>query len=292
MRVALHDGDETKYPNLALMKLSAWHLGRGDTVSWYNPLKVGTYDKVYSSKVFTWSTQNAYLQEETERGGIGYGCHDWLPDNVEHHCPDYRLYGIDHSLGFLTRGCPGKCGWCFVPEKEGEIRPHADVEEFACHRDVVLMDNNVLAHPYGVEQIEKMTRMGLRVDFNQGLDARLIDDGIARRLAALKWLAPLRLACDSFGQMDAVGKAVELLRWHNCTPRRYFCYVLVGDVGDAVERVRYLKGIDVDPFAQPYRDKAGTAATKEQRDFARWVNHKAEFKSRTWGEYQEAKARR
>jgi len=274
--------------NLALMKLSSWHKAKGDSVEWFSAMDRTRYGCVYSSKVFTWTKPDPYLLADTKRGGIGYGCMDWLPDDVEHACPDYGLYGVGFSLGFLTRGCPRGCAWCFVPEKEGSIRAHADVEEFARHRDVVLMDNNVLAHPHGIAQIEKMARLGLKVDFNQGLDARLIDDGVARRLAALKWREPLRLACDSLGQMDAVGKAVERLRWHNTTPRRYFCYMLVKDVADAVERVRFLKGIDVDPFAQPYMDRNGTPPTAEQVAFSRWVNHKAEFKSRTWDEYRNA----
>lgn len=282
MRIGLHDSDGTKFPNLALLKLSAFHRLRGDEVEQY---ELGRpYEWVYSSKVFTFTETAEGLPRQTVKGGIGYGDLTCLPDAIEHLCPDYS--GMDHSLGFLTRGCPRHCEWCFVPEKEGEIRAHADIEEFARHRDVVLMDNNVLAHPHGIAQIEKMAAMGLRVDFNQGLDARLIDDGIARRLSKLKWMYPVRLACDKASQIESIGKAVQLLRWHNTTPRRYFCYVLVKDVEDAVERVRYLKGIDVDPFAQPYLDRDGTPPTKEQRAFARWVNMKAEFKSRTWEDYR------
>ena len=173
-----------------------------------------------------------------------------------------------------------------MPKKEGKIKAHADIEEFARHREVVLMDNNVLAHPHGHNQLDKIARLNLKVDFNQGLDARLIDDYAARRLSKVKWLYPLRLACDSAGQMADVQNAVTKLRWHNTTPRRYFCYVLVKDVPDALERVRFLKGIDVDPFAQPYRDPAGTPPTKDQRDFARWCNHKAVYKTCAWEDYK------
>lgn len=288
LNIALHDADKKGYPNLALMKLSAWHKAVGDNVDWYDE-KLWPGDRLFSSKVFTFTDEDPCLPRRAIKGGTGYGLSNNLPFEIEHQCPDYELYNLDYSMGFLTRGCPRKCDWCFVPEKEGGIVAHADIEEFARHKEVVLMDNNVLAHSHGIDQLEKIARLELKVDFNQGLDARLIDDAVARRLSKVKWAKPLRLACDHKGQMESVRKAVELLRWHNTTPSRYFCYLLVKDVEDAVERVRFLKTIYVDPFAQPYLDKEGTKPTEEQRHFARWVNQKAEFKSRTWEEYRDAK---
>ncbi len=287
MNIGLHDSDQTKFPNLALMKLSAHHKAQGDAVEWFSPMF--EYDRVYSSKVFTFTQEDPYLPDSAIRGGTGYGSVDTLPEEVEHIMPDYDLLGLNYSVGFLTRGCNRECGWCVVPGKEGKAHGHADIEEFAAHRDVVLLDNNVLQHEHGIQQIEKIAKMGLRVDFNQGLDARLIDDAVARLMGKIQFKSPIRLACDHKGQMKSIAKAVELLRWHNVTPRRYFCYTLVQDIPDAVERVRFLKGLDVDPFAQPYIDFTGsTEPTLEQRTFCRWVNHKAEFKSRTWDEYRAA----
>lgn len=284
-RVALHDADNTTFPNLALMKLSSWHKKRGDYLSWYDSSV--RFDLVYSSKVFTFTDNADLLPDNSIKGGTGYKNSLKLPDEVEHIMPDYGLYMSTFSQGFLTRGCPNMCSWCIVPGKEGGIRPNADIEEFLSHKDVVLMDNNVLAHDHGIEQIEKMSRLGIKVDFNQGLDARLIDDGVARRLSKLKWLKPLRLACDSASQMKHIQKAVTLLRYHNCTPRQYFVYLLVKDVDDALERVRFLKGMNLDPFAQPYRDfTTDIEPSKEQKRFARWVNHKAIFKSTTWEDYK------
>ena len=86
-----------------------------------------------------------------------------------------------------------------------------------------------------------------------------------------------------------VEKAIQNLRWHNATPSRYFVYVLVKDIDDAIERVRFLKGMGVDAFAQPFIDQDGNQPTQEQKHFARWVNHKAEFKSRTWEDYRDSK---
>ena len=284
MKIALHDPDNNGYPNLALMKLSAWHKQQGDTVEWFNP--IFRYDKVYSSKIFTWTPKDPYLPINTDCGGTGYDITKTLPQAIEHICPDYSLYDCHKSYGFLTRGCIRSCHWCFVPRKEGKIRKHADIEEFARHKEVVLMDNNVLAHRHGIKQIEKIAKMGISVDFNQGLDARLIDNSIAKLLGKLKWKPSIRLACDTVKMIEPVRKAVELLRWHNVTPSQYFCYVLVQEIDDALERVKFLKGIYVYPFCQPYRDKAGTEPTREQKAFARWCNHRAIFRSTTWEDYK------
>ncbi|MCL2369677.1 MAG: radical SAM protein [Firmicutes bacterium] len=283
MRIGLIDIDGH---NLALMKLSAYCKAQGHSVEMTTPDKANDYDRGFASKVFSF-TPMPELPSHFEVGGSGISLDKKLMEEIEHCCPDYALYNLNYSLGFLTRGCIRKCPWCLVPEKEGGITAHADIAEFARHRDVVLMDNNVLASEHGIRQIEKIAWLGLRVDFNQGLDARLIDNATAKLLAKVKWLKPIRLACDNHAMIPYVQKAVELLRWHNATPRRYFVYVLVKDIPDALERVRFLKGLDVDPFAQPYRDfKNGIEPTKQQRKFATWVNHKAIFKSVLWEDYE------
>lgn len=286
MKIALHAPDHTNFPNLALMKLSAHHKAQGDTVEWYDPLRNDEFDQVYSSKIFTWTKEDSYLwHHNTVNGGSGYDLKASLPDEIEHSCPDYDLYGLDYSVGFLTRGCLRSCPWCIVPEKEGKIREHADIDEFLRHDKAVLLDNNVLAHEHGIRQIEKISQKKVKVDFCQGLDARLIDGPIAKLLSRVHWLEPIRLACDSHSMIEPVRKAVELLRWHNAKPFRYSVYVLVKDVEESLERIKFLKGIDVDPFAQPYRDREGIEPTQEQKDLARWCNHKATFKSCTWEDY-------
>lgn len=283
-RIALHDADKNDFPNLALMKLSSWHKLLGDTVEWFVP--GGQYDLVYSSKVFTFTPADPMLPVNTIYGGTGYNIAAVLPPHINACYPDYSLYGITYGLGFLTRGCIRRCPECFVPEKEGNIRAESDITSFLQGNSAVLMDNNVLAHPHGVAQIEKIIRLGIKVDFNQGLDARLIDDPMARLLSKVNWLTPLRLACDSPAMMGPVRRAVELLRWYDCTPRQYFCYLLVRDVAEALERAKFLKGIYVDAFAQPYIPPDGTQPSIEQRQFARWVNSKMLFKGQWWEDYK------
>jgi hypothetical protein len=222
-------------------------------------------------------------------GGTGFNIKSALPESIEQCSPDYSLYpDFKPALGFLTRGCIRKCPFCFVPEKEGAIRPYKDIEQVAGNRkEIILMDNNFLAAgDYAREQAEKIIAGRYKVDFNQGLDARLIDDSWARTLARFRWLAPLRMACDSDAMIGVVIKAAERLREYKCSPKNYFIYTLVTDIESAYKRVTALREHGLDPFAQPLRDAKGTPPSNEQRDFARWVNHKAIFRSVKWEEYR------
>lgn len=155
---------DSRYPNLALMKISSYHKAQGNRVEWYSPLS--RYDKVYLAKVFTFTPDYAYFlnADEAERGGTGYDIGKVLPPEIDRAVPDYSLYGIDKrtAYGFLTRGCPNRCKWCVVPQKEGNINPYMDIEEIAVEgrNRIILMDNNVLASDYGLGQIEKIVRWG------------------------------------------------------------------------------------------------------------------------------------
>lgn len=179
MKIGLVDVDGHNFPNLALMKISAYHKQRGDKVSWAEPL-FANYDKVYKSKVFTFTEDDHTPYScEVVKGGTGYDIVSSLPKEIDTMQPDYSIYPfIDNhtAYGFLTRGCPNRCKWCIVPKKEGPVKPYMTVDEIATNgrTSLVLMDNNVLASPYGLSQIEIIADRGYKVDFNQGLDARLI----------------------------------------------------------------------------------------------------------------------
>lgn len=290
MKIAIHDADATKFPNLALMKLSAWHKRHGDTVELFKPLFRNLYDKIYSSKVFTFGHPDQMLPSSALRGGTGYGMFESLPDEVEHCMPDYELFNVGHAMGFTTRGCPNACPWCVVPKKEGKITAHSEVEEFIGDmRSVVLMDNNILASEHGLRQLTKIATIGVELDCNQGLDARLVDAPVAKLLASIKWKR-MRFACDRVDQMPTVERAICLVRaagGKKTFGDRIFVYVLVQHIDDALERVEFLQTLDVDCFAQPYRDfVSGHEPTQEQKDFARWCNHKAIFRTVPWAEYR------
>jgi hypothetical protein len=285
MNIGLLDIDGHNFPNLALMKISAYHKARGDRVEFATMFE--HYDIIYKSKVFTWTPDNnyAYNTDKYQEGGTGYDLHTELNPEIDMMLPDYELYNCKHAYGFLTRGCIRKCPWCVVPDKEGNIRPYMDIDDFiGPFKSAILMDNNVLAHEHGLAQIEKIIKRRIQIDFNQGLDARLITDDIADLLKRVKWLNGIRLACDSMQMIEPVKTAIENLRW-----AKYYgpisVYVLVKDISDAIKRIKFLNGMKVDPFAQAYRNIDGTEPTPEQDDFCRWVNHKAIFKSVPWCNY-------
>ena len=157
MHIGLHDSDNTGFPNLALMKISAWHKEQGDIVEWFVPML--HYDRVYSSKVFTFTPEDPYLPPDTIKGGTGYRLYEDLPPEIDSMFPDYSIYpNCDYAIGFLTRGCIRACPWCVVPKKEGKIRPYRTWKEIKRpdSKKIVFMDNNVLACPHGIEQITDM----------------------------------------------------------------------------------------------------------------------------------------
>src|SRR5574344_418329 len=284
MNIGLVDVDGHNFPNLALMKISAYHKSIGDNVSWVD---IGNYDRTYMSKVFTFSpdySQGFANYGEIIKGGTGFKMTNTLPSEIDKLCPDYSIYPkFTAAYGFLTRGCPNKCSWCVVPSKEGNIKPYADIEEFLQGRkEAVLMDNNVLAHEHGLQQIEKIIRLGIKVDFNQGLDARIIAENksIAELLSKVKWIRHIRLACDHKNQITFIEKALENLNLYGIKNYKIFVYMLVKDVEDALLRARFLKEKGCSPFAQPYRNfETKKEPAKDLKNFARWVNHKAIFHS-------------
>ena len=296
MRVGLINVD-SKIPNLALMKISAYYKAKGHDVHFYS--EFADYDLIYASKVFSYTPDFDNYSDNVVKGGTGYTFNNTvLPDDIEHTCPDYSLYPcIDYSMGFITRGCIRTCNFCIVPKKEGYIRPNADIDEFTRHKNLVCLDNNVLASDFGLTQIEKIISRKIKVDFNQGLDARIITDNpdIAKLLSRVKWLKPLRMAMDNIGEADAVIKATELLRKYKTTPMRYFVYLLVKEnIADAYKRAGICRKYDLNPFAQPYLSQALSYKdiSKEQINFCKWVNVKIFFKNVDFYNFKDTRKRK
>lgn len=290
MKIGLIDVDgHNGFPNLALMRLSAWHKARGDSVEWWDGFF--HYDRVYMSKVFTFTPDidTVIDADEIIRGGTGYKDYGILTPEIEAEIPDYSIYpGVNYAIGFLTRGCIRSCPWCIVPTKEGKIRP-ADTWEKIKRPDsskIIFMDNNVLASEHGIQQIEDMGGKPVWVDFNQGLDARLITPEVAKLLVRLRWIRFVRLSCDTSEMLPVIEQAVAYMKEAGIPRSRFWAYMLVQDVEDAERRATALYNMGVTPFAQPYRDYDGGDPTEEQKKIARWVNNKAVFRSCSWKEYK------
>lgn len=223
MRIGLIDVDGHNYPNLPLMKLSAWHKSQGDHVEWYYPMISGHMDIVYMSKVFSFTPDYEYCidADRIEKGGSGYcislvdgkevydkSKDKELPYEIEHIYPDYSIYPNetkDTAFGFLTRGCPRGCGFCHVEAKEGRYsRKVADLSEFwRGQKNIVLCDPNILACKDHMELLQQLVDSKARVNFNQGLDIRLVNDRNLELLKKIK-LQSIHFAFDDFKQKDII----------------------------------------------------------------------------------------
>ena len=263
MKVLLMDLDIIKvspFPNLALMKLSAYHKARGDQV--YLNFPLDRSDITYASCVFTWNTKRkATVPDGAIVGGSGIDLKVELPPEVEHIMPDYSLYPrVDFSLGFASRGCIRKCPWCIVPEKEGQIRPWARIYEFwdCRHQKITLLDNNLLAAPNWRLTMDDLIAEELEVDFNQGLDIRLVNEETVGYLKRVK-TKQLRFAFDDFAYESAVRRGIELLVKNGIASRKLLFYVLYGfgDDNTAVERVNILRSYNVDIYPMGYKGADG-----------------------------------
>ncbi|GHV17918.1 hypothetical protein FACS1894169_13860 [Bacteroidia bacterium] len=149
------------------------------------------------------------------------------------------------------------------------------------------MDNNVLASAHGLQQLEKMVDLKCKVDFNQGLDSRLVTDEIAGLLSKIRWIRFIRFACDTMQAVEPLLSAIGKLNGYGVKNYRIFVYLLVKDVPEANERCKILKRLGVIPFAQTYCDfESDIRPTPEQKHFAWYVNQKAVFKSTEWEEYK------
>lgn len=293
----MHDAEKEHFkhktfPNYALMKISAWHKQNRDTVEWWNPLY--RYDRVYSSKVFDFTPDDPYLPDNTIRGGSGYRdlpLDHKLTEEIDRMFPNYSIYPeCDYAIGYLTRGCIRNCRWCIVPKKEGKISAYRTWKEIV-RKDtnkLVLMDNNILACEHGIRQLGNLIGSGYRIDLNQGMDARLVDDQIAEILSRLDWIRFIRFSCDQKSQIEPIRKTIELLQKHGVKPYRIFIYLLVTkDIQDALDRVEALKGYKaINLYAQAERnERLGIMPNVAQLEFQQRYVYGGCYRNETWEEY-------
>ena len=315
MRIGLIDVDKesikSDFPNLALMKISAWHKARGDRVEWYQPFFSGHMDKVYLSKVFSFTEDYPYYidADEIEKGGTGYAIeqvngketfikekHKNLPPEIEHCFPDYSIYDItDTAYGFLSRGCPRGCDFCIVKDKEGLCATKvADLSEFwNGQKNICLCDPNILACKDWENLLQQLIDSKAYVDFNQGLDMRMMTERKAEMLSQIKTKA-IHFAWDRIEDGEMIKPKFETFRKHSkINPHALQVYVLIGDrepklLESDLHRVYWLRDHGYAPYVMIY-EKYKLKRGNEMLAFQRYVNNRFVFwKLKSFEEYARA----
>ncbi|MGM9587416.1 MAG: radical SAM protein [Candidatus Limivicinus sp.] len=286
MKIGLIDVDGHNYPNLALMKISAYHKTHGDSVEWW--WGWGEYDRVYMSKVFD-ETYSPDIPEplnakEIIKGGTGYGLENALPFEIEHMCPDYSLYPEltkDTAFGFLTRGCPNSCPFCIVSGKEGRVSQKvADLSEWwTGQKNIVLMDPNLLACREHMDLLGQLADSGAWVDINQGIDARLLTPQNIDAIKRIK-IKEIHFAWDLMKNSKRVVRGLNLWKRYGKKNKHGSwgtVYVLTNfdtTMAENLYRIYMLKDMGFDPYVMIF-DKPN--APREVRLLQRWCNNKIIF---------------
>ena len=292
IKIGIYDVD-SKIPNLALMKISQWHKSKGSEVELYNPLWLDTYDKIFASKVFDFSDGSMLIPGRMTIGGTGWDISSALPLELESVSPDYTLYGYEHSIGFTMRGCRFNCKFCIVPEKEGRPKPYNTIDEIWTNRDsdfVVLLDNDFFGNPQWKERMKEIKDYNLKVNFSQGLNIRVITDEQIKALASVRFSTisgkskRVHFAWDRIKDEKLIDEGIQRCLNNGLKPDQMSFYVLIGfntTPKEDYHRVMKLHNYGCNPYVMPYNKK-----DNYQRKFARWVNHKAIFKSVKWKDYK------
>lgn len=299
MRIGLIDVDGGKsFPNIPLMKLSAWHKARGDSVEWYEPMWSGHMDRVYMSKVFSFTPdyELAIDADEIVKGGTGY-CIELvngkevfhkerdhaLPIEVEHIYPDYSIYPEltkDTAFGHLTRGCPRGCEFCIVKEHEGRCSIKvADLSEFwSGQKNIVLCDPNILACKDWKDLLQQLIDSKAVVDFNQGLDIRMMTEEKIEMLNQIR-IKQIHFAWDRYQDKDKVLPKFKLWSEHSKykSAHNVIVYTIMNfdtTLEQDLERIYTLRELGLWAYVMIY-DKAHCKPIYKK--LARWVNNRFIF---------------
>lgn len=301
MKIGFIDVDGHHYPNLSLMKLSAWHKQQGDSVQWYEPLISGHMDRVYLSKVFSFTPDYLYAinADEVIRGGSGYAISlvngkeiydkaidNELPYEIEHIYPDYSLYPDltkDTAYGFLTRGCPRGCSFCHVEAKEGRCSVKvADLSEFwNGQRNIVLCDPNLIACKEWKELLQQLIDSQASIDINQGMDIRMMTQEKAEMVSRLR-VKRIHFAWDRYEDKDSILPKFQMFKeisgWGYSKLSVFVLTNYDTTFEQDLERVYTLRDMGYDPYIMVY-DKAHTTSRDNVRRLQRWVNTRRLFRT-------------
>lgn len=307
MKIGLIDVDGHNYPNLPLMKLSAWHKARGDLVEWYEPMFSGHLDRVYMSKVFSFTPNYEWYidADEVIKGGSGYAIElvdgkevyhkerdNDLPSEIEHIYPDYFLYPEltkDTAYGFLTRGCPRGCDFCHVASKEGRCSYKvADLSEFwRGQKKIILSDPNILACSEHLELLQQLVDSKAKIELNQGIDIRLVTEKNLELLRQIK-LDKIHFAYDRWQGKDIIEPRLRAFiekTGYNRNKGHTMCYILVNfdtTIEQDIHRIQFCRELNISPYPMIY-DKEHCESI--YRKLQRWCNNYIFWSVPTFEEY-------
>lgn len=283
MRIGLYNL-EPQYVNTAMMQVSMYHRLNNDLPEPYDHFIHDQYGKIYAFSIFDFTPKH-YVTKDMICGGTGFNVLSRLPPDIEACDYDYEIFPeCDHSIVWFSRGCSRNCGFCVVPRKEGRIHPVQPKPLNENGKWIKVMDNNFFGNPEWRAAVKQLQEWGQPVDF-QGVDARILDKEMCEALNTLKHRHQIHIAWDD-PRDDLASKLSNVTQW--IKPYKLMCYVLVGynsTPEQDLERVEALRKLKIDPFVMVYnRSKESSDFCKR---FARWVNHKAIFKSIPWSEYKD-----
>lgn len=298
MRIGLIDVDGHNFPNLALMRISTYHKARGDEVEWWWTDFIH-YDIVYKSKVFsdTYSPDvpDPLNADKIIKGGTGYcittvdgkevydkSKDSQLQPEIERCFPDYSIYPqYKFAVALTSRGCPRKCPFCHVFAKEGGCHKVADVADFwnrgTGKREIEVLDPNILACRDKRDLLEQYAATGCAINFNQGLDIRLINDDDIAVINRMR-IKQIHFAWDNpKDNLEPFFTRYAQKAKHKPHGRYGDVYVLTNynsTMDEDLHRVYTLRGLGYDPYVMIY-DKPN--APRETRLLQRWCNNKIIF---------------
>jgi hypothetical protein len=253
--------------NLALMKIAAWHKAQGDEVRLNMPLWKA--DRTYASILFEWNKDKFFADEY---GGPAYGGVPRLPEKMQNgYLPEYRLFGLDYSVGYTFRVCFRKCPFCKVPILEPDDPKHYSIWDFHPHsfKKICLLNNNTFFDPQWRETFEEIWDADLTVIDENGYDLRLLDDEKADALHRTRWGTPLHFAWDRMEDESEIVKGLKLLEAHHLRTTSNGVYILIGYDTTEEEDFHRCQVIDdhgLTPYPMPY------VFTDYTKRFKRFIN--------------------